>query len=48
MKLMKTLRNAILALGLFASPMAFATHLVGGNLGYVYQGETAPGSQIYR
>lgn len=48
MKLMKTLRNTILALGLFASPLAFATHLVGGNLGYVYQGETAPGSQIYR
>ena len=27
---------------------AMATHLVGGNLGYVYQGETAPGSGLYR
>lgn len=25
-----------------------STHLVGGNLGYTYLGETAPGSQIYR
>ncbi len=25
-----------------------ATHLVGGNLGYVYLGETFPGSQVYR
>lgn len=25
-----------------------ATHLIGGNLGYTYVGETAPGSQVYR
>ena len=27
---------------------ASATHLVGGNLGYAYLGETAPGSGVYR
>lgn len=27
---------------------ARATHLIGGNLGYTYLGETAPGSQVYR
>lgn len=32
------------AAGLSAS----ATHLIGGNLGYTYLGETAPGSQLYR
>ncbi len=34
--------------GSFAPMVAHATHLVGGNLGYVYLGETFPGSQIYR
>lgn len=34
---------------LFASATAArATHLIGGNLGYTYVGETAPGSQVYR
>lgn len=27
---------------------AQATHLVGGNIGYTYIGETSPGSQVYR
>lgn len=27
---------------------ANASHVIGGNIGYVYLGETAPGSQIYR
>ncbi len=44
--LLRTL--AALAVVLLASVPASATHLVGGNLGYVYQGETAPGSGIYR
>ena len=33
---------------LLCSATALATHLVGGNLGYEYIGETAPGSQLYR
>ena len=33
---------------LTSGTVAMATHLVGGNLGYVYQGETAPGSNLYR
>ncbi|MBV6405334.1 MAG: gliding motility-associated C-terminal domain-containing protein [Flavobacteriales bacterium] len=39
---------AALALAPLATVPAMATHLVGGNLGYVYQGETAPGSGLYR
>lgn len=39
---------ATLAVVLIASVPARATHLVGGNLGYVYQGETSPGSGLYR
>lgn len=31
-----------------AALSASATHLIGGNLGYTYLGETAPGSQLYR
>ncbi len=45
---MRNLRNLILATGLLAATCVQATHLVGGNLGYVYQGETAPGSGVYR
>ncbi|MBK8498597.1 MAG: gliding motility-associated C-terminal domain-containing protein [Flavobacteriales bacterium] len=37
---------AVLWMGL--SLTASATHLIGGNLGYTYLGETAPGSQLYR
>ncbi|MBL8002948.1 MAG: hypothetical protein JNL05_13425, partial [Flavobacteriales bacterium] len=46
--MMRHLRNLALALGLLGGTCANATHLVGGNLGYVYQGETTPGSGIYR
>ncbi|MBK9274255.1 MAG: gliding motility-associated C-terminal domain-containing protein [Flavobacteriales bacterium] len=44
--LLRTL--AAVALALIATAPVQATHLVGGNLGYVYQGETAPGSGLYR
>jgi gliding motility-associated-like protein len=48
----RTLRNMIkklLALAFLCFALsAQATHLIGGNLGYTYIGETAPGSQIYR
>ncbi|MCB0793127.1 MAG: PKD domain-containing protein, partial [Flavobacteriales bacterium] len=33
---------------LLSGTTAQATHLIGGNLGYNYIGETAPGSQVYR
>ncbi len=42
------LKSSFLFLSLLAAPAAMATHLVGGNLGYVYLGETFPGSQVYR
>lgn len=46
---MKHLLRAIAALSIMAVALpAMATHLVGGNIGYIYQGETAPGSQLYR
>jgi gliding motility-associated-like protein len=47
---MKRAINALvlLAIGLLAPSGLRATHLVGGNLGYVYLGETFPGSQVYR
>jgi lipopolysaccharide assembly outer membrane protein LptD (OstA) len=48
MTTMRTLRPLTLACGLVAATFSQATHLIGGNLAYVYQGETAPGSQIYR
>lgn len=38
----------VLAAALMLGPVAHATHIVGGNLGYTYVGETAPGSQTYR
>ncbi len=44
--IIRTLATAALVLA--ASVPSRATHLVGGNLGYVYQGETAPGSGVYR
>lgn len=42
--------RSIVLTALFAviSIQAKATHLVGGDLGYEYIGETAPGSQVYR
>jgi gliding motility-associated-like protein len=46
--MMRTLRTLLLASGLMAATLSQATHLVGGNLGYVYLGETSPGSQVYR
>ena len=39
--------SALLTAFLVSAP-ASATHIVGGNLGYTYIGETAPGSQVYR
>ncbi len=46
--MMRTCRNLMFAAAVLGAGAAQATHLVGGNLGYVYQGETAPGSQVYR
>ncbi len=43
-----SLKCVVLAIGLLAGMNATASHLIGGNLGYTYIGETAPGSQIYR
>ncbi|MCB9184695.1 MAG: gliding motility-associated C-terminal domain-containing protein [Flavobacteriales bacterium] len=46
---MRALITSILLTGLVVlGGTANATHLIGGNLGYAYIGETAPGSQIYR
>ena len=42
------LRSIALWVMVCVGPYAMATHIVGGNLGYVYLGETAPGSQVYR
>lgn len=44
----RTLRACSLFITLVACAAAQATHLVGGNLGYAWLGETAPGSGIYR
>lgn len=48
MRMERTLRACSLFIFLIACMAAQATHLVGGNLGYVWLGETAPGSGIYR
>jgi len=48
MNLYRSMRTAAAVLALATAPMAHATHLIGGNLGYTYVGETAPGSGIYR
>ncbi|MBK9535976.1 MAG: gliding motility-associated C-terminal domain-containing protein [Flavobacteriales bacterium] len=46
---MKILNRILILLTLsLVTQQVVATHLVGGNLGYTYLGETAPGSQIYR
>ncbi|MBK7384978.1 MAG: gliding motility-associated C-terminal domain-containing protein [Flavobacteriales bacterium] len=49
---MKSIRSAFKVIATFlllaSTTGAFATHLIGGNLGYTYIGETAPGSQVYR
>lgn len=45
----RTITAFVLAASALLVPVALrATHLVGGNLGYVYLGETFPGSQVYR
>lgn len=44
----RILRAFSLLFAIVSGTWASATHLVGGNLGYVYQGETAPGSGVYR
>lgn len=49
MAITKTLFRALtIVLLAAAAQIANATHLIGGNLGYTYIGETAPGSQMYR
>jgi len=42
------LKLTLLLAAFILSAPANATHIVGGNLGYTYVGETAPGSQTYR
>ncbi len=42
------LQCALVLAMIVTTSAALATHLIGGNLGYTYVGETAPGSQIYR
>ena len=41
-------RHLMIGLLLLIGGRASATHLVGGNLGYTYVGETSPGSGMYR
>ena len=41
-------RHLVLGLLLMLAGQTKATHLVGGNLGYTYVGETSPGSGMYR
>lgn len=43
-----SIKSLLFAACLLTAGTASATHLVGGNLGYTYIGETAPGSQLYR
>ncbi len=42
------LRSIAVVAMMSAGSVSMATHIVGGNLGYTYVGETAPGSQVYR
>lgn len=42
------IKPLLLAAFVLAVGTSRATHLIGGNLGYTYLGETAPGSQVYR
>lgn len=44
----RILRLAACAAALGTASAGMATHLVGGNLGYTYVGETSPGSGVYR
>ncbi|MEO8591282.1 MAG: gliding motility-associated C-terminal domain-containing protein [Flavobacteriales bacterium] len=44
----RLLRTLALLVLLGGSTALHATHLIGGNLGYTYLGETSPGSQVYR
>lgn len=44
---MKLLRAILLSALLPLATSSWATHLLGGNVGYVYLGETAPGSGLY-
>lgn len=41
------IRAILLSALLPLTTSSWATHLLGGNVGYVYQGETAPGSGLY-
>ncbi|MEO5584565.1 MAG: gliding motility-associated C-terminal domain-containing protein [Flavobacteriales bacterium] len=43
-----TLKALFLGLALMHGGGAFATHILGGNLGYTSLGETSPGSQMFR
>ncbi|MEO8066987.1 MAG: gliding motility-associated C-terminal domain-containing protein [Flavobacteriales bacterium] len=47
-RMQRTARHLFIGLLLLAACKASATHLVGGNLGYTYVGETSPGSGMYR
>lgn len=42
------LKAIVIGIALMHSSTAKATHILGGNIGYTYLGETSPGSQIYR
>lgn len=44
----RSLRSILLLCGTLGTAAVNATHLVGGNIGYRYLGETAPGSGLYR
>lgn len=45
---MNLLKAAVIGIAMMLCTTVKASHILGGNIGYTYLGETAPGSQMYR